>query len=371
MKYLMAITLALAGFSAGLPAEANPPPAKAGGAQERKNRPFYMGTDLMPHDMSVEGMAALFAFLNTNTDLIPLKLDKGVPWPEALEKRTYSAEYEKSLAENQEQFKDKKIFLSVTPLNGDKNDLAGYRGAGENEPREGAWRTKDFDDPAIAKAFLSYCSDLIRRFRPEFFAYAIEANQLAKNNPARFKKFLAFSADIYAALKKENPKLPIFLTLNGDTYLEDVPAQKKAATPLLAASDYVAITTIPYIKEQVPSKLGKDFLAQFQALAPAKPFAIAGTGFLAEDISVIGLGDRVGKAAWQAEYLKFVFDECARMNAKFIIWSVARDLDDLAQKLGLLGEFIKVIKDTGLIDGKGNPRKSFELWQQWQKLPKK
>jgi hypothetical protein len=356
MNKLIAITLALATVAAG--------------GQERKNRPFYMGVEPMPHDMSVEGMAALFAFLNTNTDLIPLKLDKGVPWPEALDKRAYSTEFEKSLSDNQEQFKDRKIFLSCTPLNGDKSGVAGYRGAGENEPLEGAWKSKDFDDPAISRAYLAYCNDMIRRFHPEFFAYALEANTLAKGTPARWKKFVAFATDLYAALKKDNPKLPIFVTLNADTYLEDPQAQKKAVTQLLAASDYVAISTMPYIKEQVPAKLGKDFLAQFQALAPSKPFAIAGTGFPAEDISAVGI-ERVGKAAWQQEYLKFVFDECARMNAKFVIWMVHRDLDLLVQKLGILGEFAKLFKNTGLMDAKGNPRKSMELWAQWLKLPRK
>lgn len=356
MKQITAIALALAVLAAG--------------PQDRKNRPFYMGVDPMPHDMSVEGMAALFAFLNTNVDLVALKLDKGVPWPEALEKRSYAPEFEKNLAETQEQFKDRKLFLSCTPLNGDKNGVAGYRGAGENEPLEGAWKAKDFDDPALAKAYFAYCGDMIRRFKPEFFAYALEANGMAKTTPARFKKFVAFATDIYTALKKENPKLPIFLTINADTYLEDPQAQRKVLPQLLAASDYVVISTIPYIKEQVPAKLGRDFLAQFQAMAPGKPFAIAGTAFLAEDVSVLGI-ERVGKAAWQHEYLKFVLDECARMNAKFVVWMVPRDLDDLADKLGPLGEFVKLFKDTGLQDGKGNPRKSFELWQQWLKLPRK
>jgi hypothetical protein len=201
------------------------------------------------------------------------------------------------------------------------------------------------------------------------FIFASEANALAKNNPARWKKFLPFATDIYTAIKKEFPKLPVFLTLNGDTYLEDPSAQKKAATQILAASDYVAIQTLPYIKEPVPSKLGKDFLAQFQALAPNKPFALA-TGFLAEDMAALGI-ERAGKAAWQHEYLKFVFEECARMNAKLLIWMVYRDLDEFVKKLGILGEFAKILKSTGLQDAKGNGRKSFELWQQWLKLPKK
>jgi hypothetical protein len=341
----------------------------AGGPQERKSRPFFMGVGLMPHDLSVEGMAALFAFLNTTVDLVPLAEDKGVPWPEALEKRAYSPEFEKKLSEDQEQFKERKLLLTATPLNGEKNGLAGYRGAGENEPLEGAWKGKDFDDPAIAKAYLAYCSDLIRRFRPEFFGYAMEVNALAKSNPARWKKFVAFATDIHGALKKEYPKLPIFVTLNADTYLEDPAAQKKAVTQILAASDYVAIQTLPYIKEPVPAKLGREFLAQFQALAPSKPFALA-TGFLAEDVSVAGI-ERVGKAVWQQEYLRFVFDECSRMNAKFVIWMIPRDLDLLVQKLGPLGELAKLYKSTGLVDAKGNPRKSMELWQQWFKLPRK
>ena len=119
----------------------------------------------------------------------------------------------------------------------------------------------------------------------------------------------------------------------------------------------------------MPAKLGKDFLAQFQALAPAKPFAVA-TGFLAEDISVAGF-ERVGKAAWQHEYLKFVLEECARMSAKLVIWMVPRDMDELVKKLGPLGEFAKIIKNTGLQDSKGNGRKSLDLWQQWLKLPRK
>ncbi|HXX93970.1 MAG TPA: hypothetical protein VEN81_10065 [Planctomycetota bacterium] len=341
----------------------------AGGPQERKNRPFYMGVGLMPHDLSVEGMAALFAFLNTNADLVPLSQDKGVPWPEALEKRAYSPEYEKKLTDDQEQFKERKLLLMATPLNGEKNGLAGYRGAAENEPLEGAWRAKDFDDPAVSKAYFAYCSDLIRRFHPEFFGYALEVNQLAKNNPTRWKKFVPFATDLYGALKKENPKLTIFVTLNGDTYLEDPGAQKKAVKEILAASDLVAVQTLPYIKEPVPSKLGRDFLAQFQALAPSKPFALA-TGFLAEDLSVIGI-ERVGKAAWQMEYLKFVFEECSKLNAKFVIWMIPRDLDLLVQKLGLLGEVAKPIRNTGLLDAQGNPRKSMELWQTWFKLPRK
>src|SRR5438093_946430 len=113
MKKIIAVALALFAGPSFAHQHFGAAGATAGG-QEHKSRPFYMGVSLMPHDLSLEGMAALFAFLNTNVDIVPLVQDKGVPWPEALEKRAYSAEFEKKLSEEQEQFKDRKLFLAAT-----------------------------------------------------------------------------------------------------------------------------------------------------------------------------------------------------------------------------------------------------------------
>ena len=88
------------------------------------------------------------------------------------------------------------------------------------------------------------------------------------------------------------------------------------------------------------------------------------------DIDKIHL-ERIGKAAWQAEYLKFCFDEGVKHNAKFIVWMIPRDPDVLYEKLPpIIREILLPIKNTGLLDGKGNPRKSFELWSQWLKHPR-
>jgi hypothetical protein len=159
-----------------------------------------------------------------------------------------------------------------------------------------------------------------------------------------------------------------------ETDPEQVGAQKKGIQDILPYSDLVAVTAIPYIKEPNPAKLPKNYFAQMAALAPQKPFAIAETAFLAEDVNVdIGAIhiERVGKAAWQADYLKFCFDEGSKHNAKFIVWMLPRDLDKLYESLPpIIREIILPIRDTGLMDGAGAPRKSFELWSQWLKLPR-
>jgi len=262
------------------------------------------------------------------------------------------------------------VFLSVTPLNKEKNGMANYRGEGENMPNPDPWNKKDIDDPLVAKAYLNYCREMIKRFKPDYFAYGIEVNNLIKT-PAKWKKFVPFARDIYMALKKDNPQLPLILTLATDATAfepDSAPNHRKAIKDILAFTDLIAVTAMPYIKEQNPAKLPKDYFAQMAALAPQKPFAIAETAFLAEDVSFFGI-ERVGKPAWQQDYLKFCFDEGVKLNAKFVIWMLPRDCDKLYEKLPpVIREIVTPIKDTGLMDGEGKPRKAFELWSQWLKV---
>ncbi len=346
------------------------------GNQEKKARPFAMGVTPFPYELTAEAVEATQLWILDNTDLVAIKLDEGVPWQEALEnKNSYDPGFEASLDWKGKKPQDKKVFLSVTPLNKDKNGMALYRGAGENMPNPDPWNKKDLDDSMVAKAFLNYCREMIRRFKPDYMAYGIEVNNLIKV-PAKWKLFVPFARDIYMTLKKENPKLSLILTLSTETATdpEQVGQQRKGINDILPFTDLIAVTAIPYIKEANPAKLPKTYFAQMAALAPQKPFAIAETAFLAEDINVdIGALhlERVGKAAWQADYLKFCFDEGSKHNAKFIVWMIPRDLDKLYEALPpIIREILLPIRDTGLMDGAGAPRKSFELWSQWLKLPR-
>jgi hypothetical protein len=343
--------------------------AEAGG-QEKKARPFSMGVTPFPYDFTPEAVEATQLWILDNTDIVAVKLDEGVPWQEALEnKSTYDPKFEESLSFKAKFPKDKKVFVSVTPLNKDKNGMANYRGAMENMPNPEPWNKKDLDDPLVLKAFLNYCREMIRRYRPDYFAYGIEVNNLAKV-PAKWKKFVPFAQSVFIALKKENPQLHVLVTIGCEATVfepDAAPAQKKAIKEILAFSDMVAVTALPYVKEQNPAKIPKDYFSQMAALGPGKPFAIAETAFLAEDVNFFGI-ERVGKAAWQAEYLKFCFEEGVKLNAKFVIWMLPRDLDQLYEKLPpLIRDILLPIKDTGLLDGQGNPRKSFEVWSQWLK----
>ncbi len=343
----------------------------AGGPQDRKSRPFLLGVTPIPHDLSPEAIGEFQAFQRDHTELVSQKLDEGVPWPEALGGTPYDPGLDKKIAEAAERPEGKKLLLATTPLNGGKDGLAGHRGALPNLPLLGAWAAKDFDDPAVAKAYLAWCRELIRRARPDFLIYGIEVNAQAKN-AQRWKKFVLFLRDIYTALKKEHPDLPLLLTIQLEGYYENEANQRNAVRQILPYSDYVTVGTIPNIRESNPAKLPRDYFSRVAALGGGKPFAVAETAFLGEDLTIVGF-ERAGKAAWQDDYLRWLLDDCAKLNAKFVVWLVARDFDLLYEKLlaNTPLDFFKIVKDTGLLDGSGKPRKSFETWQNWLKLPRK
>jgi hypothetical protein len=371
MKKVIALCF-LALTAAGRPAEAQDVARAKARPQERKSRPFDMGVSLLPHDLSIEGLAALFAFVNSHCDLISVKVDGGIPWQEALDGRPYPEEVQKGLEEKVPKVEQKRVFISATPLNGDKNGPAPYAGAPEGDPRHAGWRFRELDDPALLRAYLAWCRSLITRYRPDYFAYALEANAVAKH-PQAWKKFVVLCKEVYVALKREYPALPVFVTVNVETAneAEQVTIQRKAIQQVLQYSDLTAVACLPYFREPNPGKLPKDYFSSIAALAPGKPFAVTETAFLAEDLTVTGF-ERTGKAVWQQDYLKFVLAEAARLNARLVVWLVPRDCDDLFQKLGAeVPDFFKIFKDTGLLEGDGTPRKAFDTWQQWFKLPRK
>jgi hypothetical protein len=351
-------------------------PALAGGPQDRKSRPFHLGTTMIPHDMSLEGIAALQAFVKEYSELVGRKLDDGIPWQEALDKTFYPEDLEKKIAEDSQRPEGKKVFLATTPLHKEKEAKADWFGAKPDDPRAVAWKGRDLDDPDVVRAYANWCRDLIRRFQPDYFAYATEVNQLAAKNPQRWKKFAVFAKEIYLTLKKENPSLPIFVTLNVETYYENETVQKKMISQVAPFSDYACVTSIPFFVQPNPAKIPKDYFAKVAAAIPGKPFAVAETCFIAEDLRILA-EERTGKAAWQDDYLRFLLDEAARLNGKFVVWSIPRDCDALHQKLAEnpvtapMAEFFKLFKDSGLLDGEGRPRKSFDTWAKWMALPRK
>jgi hypothetical protein len=362
-----------AGVVSGLVSEAALSPPSPLPTSLPAERTFHLAMTPLAYAATDESKDAIYDVLDDHVDVVCHHFDGGVPWPEALAGSPY---HENVLADIERRLTrtapEKKIYLALTPIASLRDGLAGYWAEDSNRPRPGDWADRDFDSPEVIQAYTNYCRYMIDRFHPEYVAYGVEVNLLKKQNPAAFDKYLALVRQVYPVLRKEYPELPLFLSLHVDTFREDPETQRAAIEQLLPYTDYIAVSTYPYTGHADPANIPADWFSGLANLAPEKPFAVAETGFIAERLIIDAMGvDIPGTAEWQDQYLQFLTSECRRLNARFAVWFVPRDYDSLWEYWEPFDppQWIKLWKDTGLLDGAGDPRPSLGTWDAWRALP--
>jgi len=337
-----------------------------------ESRSFYMGMTPMPYDRSVQAVRDTYKMINSHTDIIAHHLDSGIPWPEALANKRYHPKVNGNIRFRMKQLRPGgKVYLAVTPIALWRDRLTGYWGKNEHMKRPSGWENKDFDDPDIIAAYINFCRHMIKEFNPAYMAYGVEVNILAKKNPEAFQKYLIMTEQVYTTLKKEYPELPLFLTFHIDSFFEDKKQQRKAISSLVPFTDYVAVSTYPHQVKADPENLPRDWFSEMHRLAPDKKFAVAETGFIAEDLVLSKYKVKIsGNARWQEQYVQFLLEQANDLDAEFVIWFVPKDYDLVWQKFEKEGrdEFFKLWRDTGLIDGVGVERKSLDRWDAWLSL---
>lgn len=111
------------------------------------------------------------------------------------------------------------LYLSVSPLSGRKTLTDRVL---SNGTTQGGWAPVDVDgcypfatDPdaeANKQAYIRYCQYVIDLVRPTYFTPAIEMSVQFTKCPLQKAAFKNWYADVYASLKKANPKLILFPT---------------------------------------------------------------------------------------------------------------------------------------------------------------
>lgn len=355
------------------------PPGEAPAETPAENRAFLMGFSTFPSDaFSLEAVEKTYQLVAEHGELVAYQLDEGVPWPQALEKKPYPASVEDGLGLRTSKIKKgQKVYLALSPIQpmGDQPEevLVGVWGDGGNQERKGEWKNLKIDDPKVVTAYTHFCLDLIQRFQPHYMAYAVQPNELATKQPDQWPLFVNLAKGVYTRVKAKFPHLPLFLTLRVESFWEDEERQTRAIRQVLPYTDFIALGsyggTITRFAD--PSKLPADFFSKIADLAPEKPFAIAETGYIAEDLHVYGWIIE-GREEWQQQYLEFVLQESQKRRAQFVVWFFSRDYDAFWEQIDAadpLKEFLKIFRDTGLWDGHGNPRKALETWNHWRGLP--
>lgn len=345
-------------------------------AADDGKRSFYMGFTPFKYSWVEESQKKTYDLMKGHADLILHHLDDGVPWVEAAEGKAFDPAVEENLDFRLANTpKGSKVFVAATPIDFNREKLAGYWGEKEAMDRPGKWEDRNFDSPEVIEAYLNYCRNLIKRFKPDYFSYGIEVNLLAYNNPDDYQRFITLAKQVYPTLKREFPNTPIMLSF----YLEPpdrLTETKKHIDPLLAYTDYFAISTYPYMVREGPPQEFKDIPAdwftQVRKIAPNKPFAIAETGYIAEPLSAF-FKTFPGTPEDQKDYTARMLSEANNLDAEFVVWFVVADYDDLWTVLKfvvLFNPLAKAWKDTGLYDGDLEPRPAMKVWDQWLAKPR-
>lgn len=340
-----------------------------------KARSFRMGFTPFPHDMTLEGVVEAKRALAENADIVSVHIE-GVPWLEA-----HTGEpFHPKVMEDWQRHKDAappggKVYLSLSPLNNGRSDIAGYRAQSENLPLPEAFVGKALDDTVVVKAYLQYCRRAIRYFAPDYLTIGIEVNELFHNDRSKWEAYTRLHRQVYKALKGENPGLPICVTFTLHNMLnpewkdrKDMLAETKK---LMSHSDLVAVSFYPFMAmlgsrmDYCLSWLDNEF-DEF-----AKPYAFSESGQPAEPVVLKSLGFTIpADPKTQYRALDKLLSFAHQQQIEFLIWFLPRDYDGLWEKIKTdAPEYFGVWRDCGLLDGDGNKRPAFDLWRAHFELP--
>lgn len=355
--------------------------ALLGATCETKDKPrmFNMGFTPWPYATGLEAMQDTFDRIHAHSDITSFHLDEGVPWVEALNGNTYAAEYEDYLSLLlEERLEGDTVYVGVSSLNSSRNGIALYRGAEGNMELPYPWDTYSFSDDNIVQAYTNFCLELIDRFNPTYFNYAIEANTLVINNPNLDATYQAFLAEVYTGIKAEYPDLMTGISIALRHPLSnETPVTDAFVKDMLPYFDFLGVGVYPYIffgseDPGDPTALEKGWLLQAQDMARGKPVAITETAWPAEDLDVTTFGISVDSTPERQEaYVRRVLGAASDIEALFVLWWCVADYDTVWEELSPEAQIVAQLwRDTGLYDETLTARIGLTAWDEWLAKPK-
>jgi hypothetical protein len=328
-----------------------------------------LGFTDFPSAVTEDALAFAYQTIARDGDLAAWYFDDGVPWGEALAGTPYPPGFVVDIERKASNTPPGHVvYLAVTPINSARDGLAGYRGDTGEQPLPPPWAGRHLDDPSVILAFVNHSDRMIAALQPQYFSYATEVNLLFQFNPLEWPSFIRFAAAVYPTLKARHPGLPIFLTLQADTFYADRAGQSQAVAQLMPYTDIVAVSTYPFREYSDPSLLPADHLSALSDLARDKPFAIAESGWPAEDVGPPYPYYIPGSEEAQGRFVVRLLGDAEQLQARFVTWTFSRDFDPLwasitdpQQRLVL-----RLFRNCGLYTADGRARSGLSVWSAWR-----
>jgi len=337
-------------------------------------RSFYLGVTPWPPDFTATGYNLTYNFINDNCDIVSHHFDDGVPWEEIYTNLPLPQKLVDDVDRRKQKTNSgKKVLLSVAALKISRKERAAYYGESPNASYADSWALKHFNDTMVVTAYVKFIVYLAGQLNADYINFGVESN-LGNWEASAFEEYKQFLSMVHDKLKTIYPDKPCFISF----MITPDPTFLTNAKQLEPYTDWITISAYPYTYigspvhgSSSPALIPSGLFQSFADINSAKPFAVAETGYIAEDLNLTGL-NKEGNAQWQEDYLNYLFDFCQKNHAKFIIWFCAYDYDAAVNTFSALGytqELVLLWRDTGLIDENMVQRPGFSVWKQWLKLP--
>jgi len=325
-----------------------------------------MGFTGFPHDITQPAVTEARKFCRTHGDIIAHHME-GVPWTECAGNQPFSEKLRSEWKGKKEATAEEgQVYVAISPGRGD------LKVADHSLPLDAKLKGKPYDDPLVIEAYLEYCRRAIDFFQPDYLAIGIEVNDFYKNaGPKVWRSYVVLHTQVYQALKKDHPDLPIFASLTLHNLLNVEGAKRAeyvdAFRQILPYCDVIAVSYYPFIQGGTT-----EIKAAFEWLTDTfdhedKPYAFVETGEAAEQMRLGAFGVTIrGTAEKQYGYLIELLHFAQTNDTEFVIWFIHRDYDPMWEKIRAHApEAHGAWRDSGLMDETGKTRPAMLAWEKY------
>jgi len=339
-------------------------------AAEPESRPFRLGFTRWPADLTVEGFTTAVDFAHAHGDIVSVMFIGGIPWPEAHDGKPFSKDVENNLKYRPPA--GTKVFLSISPLDKDRKNLAPYWGEKDNLPLPKGWEKRALNSPEVKKAYLNFCLRSIENLKPDYLAIGIESNVLLSHDAKKWEQLKELHCETYDAIKKKHPKLPVFFTTEVLHYKKLASDAKKSnqeaeVAELMKHSDVFAMSVYPHMSYDVPRPVPADFLDFAKKFK--KPIAVAESGITSKDVELKSFKLTLkGSEADQKQFTELLLKTATRDDYLFVINFATTDFEKLCDKLPApLDDIGRIWAYTGMQTSDKKAKPALAVWDSYLK----
>jgi hypothetical protein len=285
-------------------------------------RSFMMGFSTLPRELNADSYADAFKLASSNGEMVLIQ--RTPPWKDFLPGADVSEDTAKTTASEKQAIADGhlRLFFAIDPTDGStgRDRLAGL---------PSALSGRNFSDPDVRAAFVSYARYVALNYKPAYLALGVEINLYYDKNKDAMDDFKSLYAEAYDAVKKISPDTQVTVTFQYEDLQGVLPTEDQhfADWPLLRSFapklDVMAISTYPSFAYASAAAIPANYYSQLRAFTD-RPIVIAQMGYSSAAAGG-AQGMNSGTEQDQDAFLKRALVDAQEMKMPFVIWFAGWD----------------------------------------------